>query len=1360
MPDPAAGATSGIPVVGLGGSAGALEAFKRFFAALPADSGAAYVVIQHLAPTHASLLPDLLAQHTRMRVVPAEDSLPVEANCVYVIPPDTSLGLREGLLSLTKPVPPGGLRMPIDVFFRALADDRQERAVGILFSGAGADGTLGIRAIRGAGGLTLAQDPQSAQFGEMPRSAIATGLVDAVLRPDRMADALLTYLRHPYVRSGEPASVRAATGAPGGLADILAVVLAQTGCDFRCYKQSTILRRIERRMGVRSLTDLAQYCALLQQDATEVGQLLKDLCINVTAFFRDAEAFEVLRQTALGPLVRTKPPDEPIRVWVPGCATGEEAYSLALLLTEECAAVGRRGAVQVFATDIDEEALQVARAACYPESIVADVGDARLARHFVRTDRGYQVTGGLRNAVVFAAHNVLADPPFSKLDLISCRNLLIYLDADTQAKLVPLFHFALAPDGYLFLGTSEGIGGQTDLFAPVARPAHIYRRLPATRPLPLESPILPGPRRPLSPAGSGAGRPPAAVFGEVIRQAFLRHFAASVVLVDRQGHILQFHGPTDKYLTLPTAEPTLNLLDLAKEGLAARLRTALRTAGDAGTPVVLDGLPTTRADDAPWVRVTILPSAPRGETDRLLAVIFEDVSRPVAAAGTPGPGERETVVQQLEAELRDTRGDLQGTIADLQATNEELRVANEEVSSANEELQSTNEELETSKEELQSVNEELTTVNSELQEKVERLDAANSDLANLLASTQLATLFLDRELRIRFYTPTLTQLVRLIPTDTGRPLGDLAVDFLDYDLTADARAVAQGADAVERAVQRADGPAYLVRVLPYRTPTGETDGVVVTFSDVSRVRQAEQEIRRLATVVRDSNDAVILSDPTGAILAWNRGAGEMYGWSDREAVGMHIADLTPPDRGGELADLLERLRTGQTVAAFETQRRTKDGRLLDVWVTATALRDASGRRVEGIATTERDITARKRAEAALREAHATLEQRVQERTAALSQVLQQLSVQADHLRSLASELTRVEQRERLRLAEQIHDGLQQLLVAAKIRVALLVRTADPRIRAECQEIGQFLDDAVADARSLTAELSPPILRTGGLVPGLEWLARWSQEKHHLAVHVEAPAAPLPPLPEDLTLVLFQAVRELLFNAVKYAQVPAATVTVAWDPPGLTLTVTDAGVGFDPTALRGAGGTAGGFGLARIRHRLELVGGCVTIASAPGQGTRVTLALPLPAVDPPAVPPALARPTVPPQAAGLPDAGRPQRIRVLLVDDHQVVRQALAQLLRSEADLEVVGEAGTGTAAVALACELAPEVVLMDINLPDLNGVEATRAIRAAFPAIRVIGLSMYDRGDQQAAMQEAGVVAYVSKSGPAEALLAAIRGGR
>ncbi len=957
-----AGIHSAIPVVGIGGSAGSLEAFKTFFTNMPVDSGAAFVVIQHLAPTHESLLAELLAQHTRMRVTQACNASPIEPNCVYVIPPNQYLNIREGVLYLVEPAKSERIRMPIDFFFRSLAEDRRERAICILFSGAGSDGTLGVRVIRGAGGLAIAQDPQTAQFSDMPRSAVETGLVDFVLPPERIPEALLDYLRNPYVKGGEPAAVLEAEGKPGDYQDILSLVLAQKGHDFKFYKKSTIVRRIERRMGLHRIPDLAGYYNLLRQDTDEVNQLFKDLLINVTSFFRDAEVFEEFSQKAIAPLVRAKKTNEPLRVWVAGSASGEEAYSMAILLMEEIVTARKSCPVQIFATDIDDEALEIARHGVYPENIAVDVAPERLSRFFIRNDRGYQVNEQVRKSVVFASQNLINDPPFSKMDIIICRNLLIYLDAETQTKLIPLFNFALNPGGYLFLGKSEGICGQNDLFDVVSKQARLFRRLNPTRPYVLDSPILPGKKRALPLAGPIAVKPPVTAYADIIRLAMLNHFAAAVVLVDRTGQILQFHGNTGKYLNMPTTEPSLNLLDIAKEGLPTRLRAAFYKTLQDGMTVLLDNVPITRDRDSSFVRVTIAPAPQRGSEAPLFAVIFEDIPRPLApAAEQIQSGESESAVKQLEDELRATRQEHQVTIDELQASNEELRVSNEEVASTNEELQSTVEELETSKEELQSVNEELSIVNSQLQEKVEKLDAANSDIANFLESTQIATLFLDRDLLIKRFTPATTKVLKLISSDTGRPIGDLSTNFTNFDLPSDARSVAVQGNVVERVAHHADGSRYLVRIMPYRMQMGEIAGVIINFGDITRLSRAEQQTRRLATVVMDSNDAVLLFDLDGKILTWNRGAQDMYGWGEAEALRMTIRDIVPPDKVAEATDIFRQLSAGERVPSCESQRITKNGRILDIWLTATSVSGEAGKIVEAFATTERDIAESKKA---------------------------------------------------------------------------------------------------------------------------------------------------------------------------------------------------------------------------------------------------------------------------------------------------------------------------------------------------------------------------------------------------------------
>ena len=723
------GPTAGIPVVGLGGSAGALAAFEALFKTMPEGSGAAFVVIQHMSPAHESLLPEILAHHTPMPVVQAQDGMRLEPNRVYVIPPNRDLGLRDGAFSLAGRVRDAhGLHMPIDSFFRCLAEDREELAIGILFSGTGSDGTLGARAIRGAGGMVISQDPQTAQFDDMPRSAIEAGLADHVLAPDEMAQAVLHYLAHPYVKGRWRAKGGAVGEKPRDVQEVLALIVAQTGCDFRCYKPPTILRRIGRRMGLLHIQDVPEYVALLRRDASEVNLLLKDLLINVTSFFRDTEAFDVVREKAIAPLVQARTNEDPVRVWVPACATGEEAYSLAILLMEELAKAGKTCPLQVYATDLDADALDVARAGFYPQNIAADVSPERLGKFFIHRNRGYQVRESLREVLTFATQDVIIHPPFSRMDMISCRNLLIYLDSDAQAKLIALFNFALKPGGYLFLGRSEAVAGQSELFEVISSKARLCRRLSPARPLRLDSPILPGRRRAPPPAEVIPGRA-SPDFAPVIWLEMLRHFNAAAVLVDRKGKILQFHGETDRYLNLPAPGPDFNVFDLAKRKLGTTLRLAIHKAVQDDETVILDSVPFTREEGPAFVRVTAAPVLHRAGSQPLLVVFFEDMAgAPLASDDVLKFPPDEAAIARLEDELRVTQQDLQGSIEELQSSNEELRAAYEEVSSTNEELESTNEELESSTEELRSVNEELTATVSQLQEKVGLLDQAKEAL--------------------------------------------------------------------------------------------------------------------------------------------------------------------------------------------------------------------------------------------------------------------------------------------------------------------------------------------------------------------------------------------------------------------------------------------------------------------------------------------------------------------------------------------------------------------------------------------------------------------------------------------------------
>jgi two-component system CheB/CheR fusion protein len=720
------GGRASVPIVGIGASAGGLEAFKEFFSAMPADAGMAFVLIQHLDPDHESLTADLLARHTEMTVVQVEDRMPVEANFVYAIPPNKFLTISDNVLQLAAPVRRRGIRMPIDDFLQSLAEDQQEKAIGVILSGTGSDGTLGLRAVKGSGGMTMAQAPETAPFDSMPRSAIATGLVDYVSPIGQMPEILIKYVQHALLMDSQ--RPEALTGQVSDqLNAILAVLHNRTEYDFRCYKKGTLLRGVGRRMGLNHIQHVADYLGLLREDAAEATQLVKDLLIGVTGFFREPEAFEVLEKQVIPGLIQSRDAGAPIRVWVPGCATGEEAYSIAMLLIEQMQAAERTHAVQVFATDIDGGALEAARAGTYPVNAVVDVPPARVRRFFDKQDDNYQVSKQVRETVVFAAQNLIGHPPFSRLDLISCRNLLIYLEPDVQKKVITLFHFALNAGGYLFLGNSETTGQQGDLFAPVSKKWRVYRRLGAARHVAIDLPVTPG--RGLRSRFDVATRPrpsDPARLGELVQRRLLRDYAPASVLINRECQILYFYGSTDRYIRQPTGTPTGDLLALAREPLRTKLRAAVQEAIRHGQPVTTTDAHVRRDATQHSVRVLVNPVEMPKVAEELLLVSFEE------SPGLAGPGlasevgdgdggttsSEDSLVHQLELELTATKDELQGTIGELESTNEDLKAANEEALSMNEELQSTNEELETSKEELQSLNEELTTVNQQLQEKM------------------------------------------------------------------------------------------------------------------------------------------------------------------------------------------------------------------------------------------------------------------------------------------------------------------------------------------------------------------------------------------------------------------------------------------------------------------------------------------------------------------------------------------------------------------------------------------------------------------------------------------------------------------
>jgi two-component system, chemotaxis family, CheB/CheR fusion protein len=823
-------------VVGLGASAGGLQDFEEFFEHLPPRPGMAFVVVSHLHPEHPSELAGILSRTTSLSVAEATHGQEVERDHVYVIPRGVLLTMRQDRLQALETTDPHHRRAVIDLFFRSLAEELEEHAVGIVLSGLGTDGTLGIEAIKAAGGLVMAHTEASARFSSMPRSAAATGLVDHVLAPAEMPEVLIEHLRHLRELEAKPPTYPLEDGREAVLVKILAHLHTRVGHDFSHYKQRTVLRRIRRRMQVLQVESLDDYLSGLRHDPLEAEALFYDLLIGVTQFFREPASWEALAKRVIPELFDGKEGSELLRIWVPGCSTGEEAYSLAILLEEHRQEGGFGTEVQVFATDIDDRAIQVARHGIYPASIAADVGEQRLKRFFQSADDSFRVSAPIREICIFSVHNLTKHPPFSRLDLISCRNLLIYLDNQIQGRLLSLFHFALRRRGYLFLGPSESISTTRELFATVDSKHRIFRARDVQRQA-LDLPLIPargGRQAPLVPS-LGAGAEPA-----VQRQAerlLLQEYAPPAVLIDQSHEVLHFLGRTGRYLEPPVGEARLNLLDMARKGLRMVLRTAVHQAGRRGEAVSRRGIRVQTNGDVEVLDLVVRPVATADEKGAFLVTFKPQVvSRGKETGGSAGQEalpEEDPALQHLEEELKATQELLQTSTEELETSNEELRSSNEELLSMNEELQSANEELETSKEELQSVNEELETVNAELRSKVEELYRANGDLRNLFESTQVATLFLDAKLRLRSFTPPARDLFKVIQSDTGRPLTDLAQRFQRPELEEDLRRVMREQETIQDTVRTEHGRPFLMRLVPYLTADEEIDGVVLTFFDIT-----------------------------------------------------------------------------------------------------------------------------------------------------------------------------------------------------------------------------------------------------------------------------------------------------------------------------------------------------------------------------------------------------------------------------------------------------------------------------------------------------------------------------------------------
>ncbi len=1237
------------PLVGLGGSAGSIAALTQFFTRMPADSGMVFVVVLHLSPEHESSLAEMLQRVTSMSVAQARDGVKVEPNCVYVIPPGKHLASADGCLVLRDLTSSLGKRMAVDVFFRTLAETHGPHAAAIVFSGADGDGAIGLKRIKERGGLTIAQDPSEAEFPGMPTTSIETGMVDLVLKVEEMPGRLLDYVRRearlrlPHEEGPPPAQAEARSPDEdeSALRDILVYLRTRTGRDFSYYKRATIVRRISRRMQVNGTDTLQEYLAFLRTQPGESGALLQDLLISVTNFFRDHDAFLALAGH-IPSVFREKGPGDVIRVWCPACATGEEAYTIAILLTEHARTLDAPPAIQIFATDLDEDAVQAARDGLYPTTIATDINEDRLRRFFIKEHRGYRVRRELRETILFALHDLLKDSPFSRLDFISCRNLLIYLNQDAQRRALDIFHFALRPDGLLFLGSSESASDGRELFAPVDKKHRIFRPRPLSRvklPVPLgagtlgralserehavERPsVTAGAAQahsleaPLSALQLGATRNPS--FSEIHLRLFEQYGPPSI-LVDDQHDILHLSATAGRYLQFAAGEPTRNLMRLVHPMLRIELRAALYRSSGSNLPAEVLDLHFETDGNVQAVDLYVIPAGEPEPSYFLIVFVPRPApsSVPRVAAGATG----DPIAQQLERELENLKTQMRDMVEQHQVSLEEHKAGNEELQAINEELRSATEELETSREELQSINEELTTVNQELKGKVEELAHSNSDLHNLMNATAIATVFLDRDLRIARYTPTATSLFNLIPTDIGRPLSDLKGQ-LDYaDLEEDAAQVLEKLVPIEREVGKPGRGWFLARLLPYRTLTDHIGGVVLTFVDITERKRDEQALREsketLQLVIENAREyAIFTTDLDMNVTTWNTGAQRLLQFAENEILGRPAEIIfTPEDRAAGRPAQERHLALTEGRATDERWHHRKDGSRFWSSGFLMAMHDASGQTV-GFVKILRDATEERTAKRTLEEGRVELQ-------AALREI--------ERARDMAEAAAQAKDHFLAVLSHELRTPLTPVLIAA----GALIRRRDlpvdvidaiemicTNVKMEARFIDELLDLTRISHGKMELLVEPVdahdvVRRALQVCEG-----DVTEKKLRLEVHFTASEHRL----QGDSSRLQQVVWNLVKNAAKFTPSEGhIRLRTFNDAPGwITIEITDSGIGIDPAVLsrifnsfeqadssvtRQFGGL--GLGLAISRAIVVAHGGTLTAVSpGVGQGATFTAHLPL------------------------------------------------------------------------------------------------------------------------------------------------------
>jgi len=1175
-------------VVAIGASAGGLESFTAFLSAMPDDSDMAFVLLPHLNPEQRSLMAELLACHTSMKVVEASDNALVKPNQVYVLPAGKQLTIGKGLLHLM-PIDNDRSRWTvIEIFMHSLAIEQKQRSVAIIMSGTGNHGTQGIREVKLGGGMILAQQPSTCSNQQMPTSAIETGLVDLVLKPEDMPQALLEYATHPYVEASDK---QAPEGAFDEMQQILTVVRRRVKHDFSCYRKNMLLRRIQRRMSVSHCETLTDYYHFLKENSEETLALCKDLLIGVTAFFRDPESFHVLEQRIIPELVAKSSEDNPVRIWVPACATGEEAYSLGILFHEEFEKHNKPLALQIFASDIDEESLRVARQGIYPESIKVDVSTERLHRFFNKTpDDRYCVNKSLRGSIVFASQNLICDAPFSRLDLVSCRNFLIYLQTELQAKVISLFHFSLKEGGYLSLGPSESIGKKQELFSTVSKKWRLFKYVEQTNQYPLDLPTRTNtvPRHEIESNVAFLNTPKNTntLYSELVQKDLLNAYAPAAVLIDRNYEILHFQGPTVEYLEFPKGLPSNNLTVLVREGLRTKIRAAVHLAIKTGQIVVDANARIKRQKHYSPCLLTVRPVQEPKLARQLFLVTFErgekktveQLSNLNQLGDKNKPLTEKTIISQLEDELDATREDLQSNI-------EELKASNEEVMSMNEELQSANEELETSKEELQSSNEELTTVNTELQCKLEEIEKSSDDITNLLSSTDIATIFLNRQMKIMLFNPATANLLSLRKSDIDRPISDFSSKVANDHLLQDAQSVLDHLSPVERDVQSVETEGegenrsrfYSRRIVPYRTSDDRIAGVVVTFVEITdryqqeklleeRIKERTEKLyereNRLLSIMEHASEAIIVIDGHGSITDFNRAAETMFGYSASEIIGNNVNQLMPSPYKEKHNEYIAKHNSNDKQEILLRRRNLtglhKKGHIFPIELTVNQVDHL--KLFVGII---RDLS----------------------ETRSLQKAIAELNTQTQE-----------------KIGIELHDNLGQKLTGINLLLKNLKRNYELKQKLDAgsfEEINNQVKQAIGETRNLSHGLAPISLTPAGLQDAISTLAK---KTNSTQVHCHFSCETKREVNDrNIAMQLYRIVQEAINNALKHANAKDIKVTLAEQGEDCYLSVQDDGEGFNLESEK----HKNGIGIQIMYYRADSIGARLTITSTPDEGTCVT-----------------------------------------------------------------------------------------------------------------------------------------------------------